>query len=372
MEPALADIIKHFQLKGRLVDTERIDSGHINDSYAVRLRRDSGASNRYLLQRINHHVFPSPEKVMENVEAITTHLRAKILAAGGDPARETMTLVPTTEGQTLCRTPHGEYWRAAIFIEGAQTYDLVESLEQVHSAAWAFGNFQNLLSDFPVTQLHETIPDFHHTPKRLQALIQAVECDVENRARSVRGEIEFAMYRAAETWILQGLLDDGRLPLRVTHNDTKFNNVLIDDATGEAICVIDLDTVMPGLSLYDFGDAVRFSANPAAEDERDLSRVTIDLEIFEALTKGYLDAARTFLTPLELEYLPFSARLMTLECGMRFLTDHLNGDIYFRIRRPDHNLDRCRAQFKLLRDMEGHFEEMVRIVETHRRGHPDP
>jgi hypothetical protein len=168
--------------------------------------------------------------------------------------------------------------------------------------------------------------------------------------------------------MLQGLLDAGRLPLRVTHNDTKFNNVLIDDETGEAICVIDLDTVMPGLSLYDFGDAVRFGANPAAEDERDLSRVTIDLEIFDCLAKGYLDAARAFLTPLEIEYLPFSARLMTLECGIRFLTDHLNGDIYFRIGRPNHNLDRCRAQFKLLRDMEARFDEMVRIVERHRKG----
>jgi Ser/Thr protein kinase RdoA (MazF antagonist) len=367
MQPAMADIIKLFQLEGDLVDAQHVDSGHINDSYAVRFRHDSGASRRYLLQRINHHVFASPEKLMENVEAITGHLRTKILAAGGDPQRETMTLIPTTEGRTLCQTPDGEYWRAAIFIEGAQTYDLAESLEQVYSAARAFGRFQDLVSDFPVHQLHETIPDFHHTPKRLRALIQAVERDVQNRARPVRGEIEFVMRRAAETSILQELVDAGRLPQRVTHNDTKLNNVLIDDETGDGICVIDLDTVMPGLSLYDFGDAVRFGANPAAEDEQDLSRVTIDLEIFDRFVAGYLDTARGFLTPLEIEYLPFSARLMTLECGMRFLTDHLNGDIYFRINRPNHNLDRCRAQFKMIRDMETCFEEMMRIVQTHQK-----
>lgn len=304
---------------------------------------------------------------MQNIEGITRHIRNKVVAAGGDPDREALTLVRTVDGGVLHRSPGGEYWRAALFVEGAQTYDSARSLQQVYSAGQAFGKFQRLVSDFPAEQLHETIPDFHHTPKRLRALIQAVECDVENRARSVQAEIEFAMHRTDETSVLQGLLDAGRLPLRVTHNDTKFNNVLIDDDTGVAICVIDLDTVMPGLSLYDFGDAVRFGANPAAEDERDLSRVTIDLEIFDCLTKGYLDAAGAFLTPLELEYLSFSARLMTLECGMRFLTDHLNGDIYFRIRRPNHNLDRCRAQFKLLRDMEARFDEMVRIVETHRK-----
>jgi Ser/Thr protein kinase RdoA (MazF antagonist) len=366
MQSPMADIIRRFQLEGDLMDIERIDSGHINDSYAVRLCQGSRASRRYLLQRINHRVFASPEKLMENIDAITTHLRTKILAAGGDPQRETVTLVPTTDGRTLCRTPQGEYWRAAIFIEGAQTYDLAESLEQVYSAGRAFGRFQDLASDFPIHQLHETIPDFHHTPMRLRALMRAVERDVKNRAQSVRGEIEFVMRREAETSILQDLVDTGRLPLRVTHNDTKLNNVLIDDETGEGICVIDLDTVMPGLSLYDFGDAVRFGANSAAEDERDLSCVTLDLEIFDQFAAGYLDATRDFLSPLEVEYLPFSAKLMTLECGIRFLTDHLNGDVYFRIHRRNHNLDRCRTQLRLLREMETRFDEMERIVETHR------
>ena len=365
MQPDFANIIKHFQLEGDLLSAERVDSGHINDSYAVKVYQKGGGNQRYLFQRINHHVFRSPEKLMENVEAITAHLQAKIVAADGDPQRETMTLIPTTTGGTLCHLPDGEYWRVAIFIEGARTYEIAESLEQVYSAARAFGRFQQLVSDFPADQLHETIPDFHHTPKRFQALVQAVERDAQNRARSVRREIEFVMRRAAETSTLQDLLEAGQLPQRVTHNDTKFNNVLIDDETGQGICVIDLDTVMPGLSLYDFGDSVRSGANPAAEDELDLDQVTIDLDIFDRFAAGYLDQARDFLTPLEIEYLPFSAKLMTLECGMRFLTDHLNGDVYFRIHRPNHNLDRCRTQFKMVRDMETHFEEMVRIVQTH-------
>jgi len=367
MQPDFGAIVKHFQLEGHFLRAERVDSGHINDSYAVWVRREGKARRRYLFQRINHHVFRAPEKLMENIEAITTHLQAKIMAAGGDPRRETMTLIPTTKGGNLCCLPGGEYWRAAIFIEGARTYEIAESLDHVYSAARAFGRFQQLVSDFPADQLHETIPDFHHTPKRFQALVQAVERDVMNRAHSVRDEIEFTMHRAAETLTLQDLLDAGRLPLRVTHNDTKFNNILIDDETGQGICVIDLDTVMPGLSLYDFGDSVRSGANPAAEDERDLSQVTIDLDIFDRFAAGYLDAAYDFLTPLEIEYLPFSARLMTLECGMRFLTDHLNGDVYFRTHRPNHNLDRCRTQFRMVRDMEAHFDEMVRIVQTHQQ-----
>jgi Ser/Thr protein kinase RdoA (MazF antagonist) len=362
MQPDLSNVVQQFQIEGQYLSTERVDSGHINDSYAVKFRQDDGECRRYLFQRINHQVFRSPEKLMENIEAITTHLRNKILTAGGDPRRETMTLIPTAGGRTLCQMPNGEYWRAAIFVERARTYDIAQSLDHVYSAAHAFGRFQQLVSDFSADRLHETIPDFHHTPKRFGALVQAIERDVENRAHAVGKEIEFVMRRADETSILQELLEAGRLPRRVTHNDTKFNNVLIDDETGQGICVIDLDTVMPGLSLYDFGDAVRSGANPAAEDERDLSQVTLDLEIFERFAAGYLEAAGGFLTPLEVEYLPFSAKLMTLECGMRFLTDHLNGDVYFRIHRPGHNLDRCRTQFKMIEDMEAQYGEMERIV----------
>jgi Ser/Thr protein kinase RdoA (MazF antagonist) len=358
-------IAKHFQFEGHFLQADSLPSGHINDSYAASFRVTGGGLRRYLLQRINHHVFLSPEKLMQNIEAVTTHLRAKILAAGGDPQRETLTLIPTLDGGSLHRTPAGDYWRAAIFIEGAQTYDVVESLDHVHSAGRAFGSFQRLLGDFPADQLHETIPDFHHTPKRFSAFVQAVERDIANRARTVRSEIEFVEKRASDTSILVDLLEQEQLPRRVTHNDTKFNNVLIDDQTGEGICVIDLDTVMPGLSLFDFGDAIRSGTNTAAEDERDLSKVTVDLEVFDRFTAGYLGAAGDFLTPLEIEYLPFSAWLMTLECGMRFLTDYLDGDRYFRIHRPGHNLDRCRTQFKLVGVIEAHLDYMVRTVERH-------
>jgi Ser/Thr protein kinase RdoA (MazF antagonist) len=366
MTPDWTTLVSHFCFEGNFVRAEPIPSGHINDSYAAWFRKPDGTLHRYLLQRINHHVFRSPEKLMANIAGITGHLRQKIVDSGGDPLRETITLIPSAHGNSFYQTLDGDYWRAAHFIEGAQTYDVVANLAHVYSAAKAFGNFQRLVSDFPVDQLHETIPDFHHTPKRFDAFVAAVERDACNRAVSVSAEIEFVERRAGETSTLVDLLEQGHLPRRVTHNDTKFNNVLIDDLTGEGICVIDLDTVMPGLSLYDFGDAVRSGANPAAEDERDLSKVTIDLGIFERFTAGYLDAARGFLTPLEIDHLPFSARLMTFECGMRFLTDHLNGDLYFRIHRPNHNLDRCRTQFKIVQDMEARFDQMVSIVESHR------
>ena len=366
MNPDFVEIASHFFFHGDLYKVEPLHSGHINDSYAAVFRTPGNEPHRYLLQRINHHVFHSPERLMQNIEGITEHVRNKVRAAGGDPDREALTLVRTVHGSVLHRTPGGEYWRAALFVEGAQTYESARSLDQVYSAAQAFGNFQTMVSDFPAEQLHETIPDFHHTPKRFEALVQAVQRDTRNRAHSVQAEIQFVEQRAAETTVLIDSLEAGTLPRRVTHNDTKFNNVMIDDETGLGICVIDLDTVMPGLSLYDFGDAVRSAANTAAEDERDLSLVTVDLDIFEHLTAGYLDAAGEFLTTAEIETLAFSARLMTFECGMRFLTDHLDGDRYFRIHRPDHNLDRCRTQFKMVRGFEAKRGAMERIVERHR------
>ena len=366
MKPDFAEIAKHFCFCGSLHRVEPLRSGHINDSYAAWFQGPGAEPHRYLLQRINHHVFRSPERLMQNIEQVSEHIRNKVLTSGGDPDREALTLVRTTDGGVLHRAPGNEYWRAALFVEGAQTYDKARDLDQVYHAARAFGQFQRMVIDFPAEQLHETIPNFHHTPKRFEAFIQAVQRDARNRVGSVQSEIEFVEQRATETSILVDGLEAGLLPQRVTHNDTKFNNVMIDDATGEGVCVIDLDTVMPGLSLYDFGDAVRSGANNAAEDERDLSLVTIDLEIFEHLVAGYLDAAGEFLTAAEIDHLPFSAKLMTLECGMRFLTDHLDGDRYFRIHRPGHNLDRCRTQFKLVRDLEANLEALEAIVERHR------
>ena len=286
----------------------------------------------------------------------------KIIKAGGDPLRETLNLIPTNEGGYLHRSEDGNYWRGYLFIDGARTYQTVENKEHFYKAGKAFGNFQRLLSDYPVENLHETIPNFHNTKMRFDAFVDAVEKDVMNRAKDVKEEIEFALKRADDTPILVDLLEKGELPLRVTHNDTKFNNVMIDDKTGEGICVIDLDTVMPGLSLYDFGDSIRFGANPAAEDERDLSKVWMDLGLYEQFTRGYLETAGDSLTRTELEYMPFSAKLMTYECGIRFLTDHLNGDTYFRILRPGHNLDRTRTQFKLVADMEVKLDQMARII----------
>lgn len=358
----IGEIAKNFQFVGEFQKAEPIDSGHINDTYTVYLKEDDCRDCRYILQRINHNVFKEPEKLMENISGITQHMKEKIARAGGNPLRETLNLTPTIEGKYLYRTEEGDYWRGYLFIDGARSYQVVENPEHFYKAGKAFGNFQSLLSDYPAEKLHETIPNFHHTRMRFDALVEAVEKDVMNRAKDVREEIDFAFKRADDTPILVDLLEKYELPLRVTHNDTKFNNVLIDDKTGEGICVVDLDTVMPGLSLYDFGDAIRFGASTADEDEQDISKVWMDLNLYECFTRGFLETAGNSLTKTELEYLPFSAKLMTYECGIRFLTDHLNGDTYFKIHRPGHNLDRARTQFKLVADMETKLDEMSKVL----------
>jgi len=365
MKPDLSTVVKHFQFQGRFLGAEPYGSGHINDTYAARFEVE-GSVRRYILQRINHNVFKNPVELMQNIQAVTAHLGKKIVASGGDPERETLTLMPTTDGETFYRTSAGDYWRAYIFIEGAQTYEVAEKLDHMYNAAWAFGNFAQLLGDFPADQLYETIPNFHHTAKRYQAFVEAVERDVENRASAVRAEIEFVEKRAEETSRLIDLLEQGKLPERVTHNDTKLNNVMIDNETGTGICVIDLDTVMPGLVLYDFGDLVRSGTNTALEDERDLAKVSVDLDRFDRIAHGFLDAARSFLTPTEVDYLAFAGKLITFENGMRFLTDHLCGDVYFKIHRENHNLDRCRTQFQMVADMEDKRDQMASIVDKYR------
>lgn len=362
MKASFPEVVGSFEFDGQFVDAEPYGIGHIHDTYLAFFRAKNGSRRRYILQRINHHVFLHPELLMENIQAVTEYLREKIVASGGDPRRETLNLVPTVDGDTFRRVNNGDYWRAYLFVDGAQTYETAHSLEHVYSAAKAFGTFQRLLEDFPADRLHETIPGFHDTRKRYAAFLEAVERDVADRARLVQPEIAFVSQREAEASVLVDLVEQGQLPERVTHNDTKFNNVMIDDETGEGICVIDLDTVMPGLSLYDFGDSIRSGANPAAEDERDLSRVYVDLEIFDRFVCGYLGAVRDSLTSLELDYLPLSAKMMTFECGMRFLTDFLSGDTYFKVHRDSHNLDRARAQFKLVQDMEDKMGRMTEIV----------
>lgn len=366
MQNGLADVVRQFDFDGKFVQAQPHKFGHIHDTYFILFDLPDGGMRRYVLQRINHYVFKNPEQVMENITRITGHLRRKIVEHGGDPRRQALNLVPTRAGEPYQRSADGCYWRAYHFIDGAQTYHSAAKPGHITNAGRAFGRFQQLLSDFPIQQLHETIPDFHHTPKRYRAFDAAVGQDVAQRVAGVQAEIEWVRQRRREASVIIDLLAQGALPKRVTHNDTKFNNVMIDDATDEGICIIDLDTVMPGSSLYDFGDFVRFGANTGAEDEQDLSKVGIDLEVFARQTRGYLDAARQFLTAAELDHLAFSARLLTLECGLRFLTDYLNGDRYFKIEREGHNLDRARSQFKLVEDMERKFEEMAAIVERYR------
>jgi hypothetical protein len=359
--PDLEGICDAFAVEGRWLSTCPIPSGHINDTYCSKFE-DGGRTVQYVNQRINHLVFREPEKLMENIERVTRFAREKILAAGGDPDRETLTIVPTRDGRTFLRTPEGGYWRMFRFIGGARTYDRVEDLRHVYSASKAFGNFQKMLAELPGGRLHETIPNFHHTRKRYEAFVDAVDHDPVNRAAGVRPEIDFVVARERDAGVVVDGLASGRIPERVTHNDTKLNNVMIDDRTGEGVCVIDLDTVMPGSVLYDFGDSVRLGAATAAEDERDLGKVGFDLGMFDRLAAGYLDAARDFLVPGETDRLAFSAKLLTLECGIRFLTDHLKGDVYFKVHRQGHNLDRARTQFKMVAEMEQRTSDMDAVI----------
>lgn len=350
-----------FAIDGQFLSAEPYGNGHINETYAARFQTPDG-QRRFIHQLINESIFRDVAGLMSNIERITRHLAAKIEAAGGDPRRGALTLVPTREGASFARDADGGAWRTYLFIEDARTYEVVENLDHVENAARAFGDFQKALADLPGGRLTETIPDFHHTPKRFEAFKTALKEDKTDRAADVKEEIDFVLAREADCARLVDMLAAGELPERATHNDTKFNNVMLDPVTGEAVCVIDLDTAMPGLSAYDFGDSIRIGASTAAEDERDLSKVSMSLDMFERLTRGYLSSAREFLAPKEVEVLAFSARLLTFECGSRFLADHLAGDVYFRIHRAGHNLDRARTQFKMVADMEAKTDAMEGIV----------
>lgn len=351
-----------FLVNGNFKSAKPSGCGHINDTYEIMIKTPEGIEKRYILQRINHNVFKDPEKLMQNVENITKYLRKTITELGGDPERETLNLIPADNGKYYIKDENGNYWRVYKFIENAKTYETVEKPEHFYNSGKAFGKFQRLLSDFPAETLHETIPDFHNTKKRFEAFVDVLNQDRFNRASNVKPEIDFVLSREKEASLLVDMQEQGVLPLRVTHNDTKFNNVMIDDLTGQAICILDLDTVMPGLSLYDFGDSIRFGANPAAEDEKDLSKVWMELSLYKEFAKGYLEEASSSLTPAEIDNLAMSAKIITLECGMRFLTDYLNGDSYFKTGYPGQNIDRCRTQFKLVSDMDGKMENMKKII----------
>ena len=357
----LNEVLAAFDFPATLLGAVRYGQGHINDTFCVLCQPQEGDCIRFILQGLSKAAFPRQDELMENFIGITSHLRKKIIANGGDPLRETLSLVQTKDGKDYYTDATGKAWRLTPFIENTDCYQSATP-ELFEASARAFGRFQYLLSDYPAETLHEAIVNFHNTEDRFAKFEAALAADKMGRAREVEAEVKFAIDRKADCSVALQALRDGKLPLRVTHNDTKLNNILIDRETKEGICVIDLDTTMPGLSINDFGDSIRFGANHSKEDEKDLSKVNFDIELYEAYTRGFLEGAQGGLTAAELEYLPWGAKLMTLECGIRFLTDYLDGDNYFRIHYPEQNLDRTRTQFKLVADMEQQWEAMAAVV----------
>jgi len=362
MKHDIEAMCRQFRIEGEFVSGAPYGSGHINDTYAVMFNRN-GDSIRYILQRINHDIFKNPAMLMENLERVIQHVRRKLEDEGADDIeRRVLTLIRTVSDKSFYVDGEGNHWRIYNFIEGAKTYDELETTSQAYEAAKAFGLFQKLLVDLPGDPLIETIPGFHDTRSRFEALRKAIDEDVCGRAAEVKADIDFAFERESIVDRVLDMLKDGTIPLVTTHSDTKLNNVMLDDKTGEGICVIDLDTVMPGSCLYDFGDMVRTAARPCAEDETDLTKVVARLEMFEAITKGYLAAAGDSLNQAEKDHLAFSAQLITFEIGLRFLTDYLQGDVYFKTHRDGHNIDRARVQFKMVQSFEEQMDSLNEIV----------
>ncbi len=347
-----------FVPEGSISDPRPFGGGHINDTFL--LEHENGM--QFVLQRINKNVFPDPAAVMDNIQRVTHHLRKRIRAAGGDPERETLRMLRSADGLLYTVDRNGDYWRSYVFVGGSMSYDQVESAEIFCESGHAFGRFMSMLDDFDASTLHETIARFHDTPNRFRDFRTAVEKDAAGRAEGVRDLIDCAFAHEDFANTLMDQLHSGELPLRVTHNDTKLNNVLIDSATGHAVCVIDLDTVMPGLCAFDFGDAIRFGASTAAEDEKDLSRVHFSMPLYRAYAEGYLSEVRDALSAKEVDSLAYGAKMMTLEQAIRFLGDYLNGDVYFKTAYPEHNLVRARTQFQLLSEMDEHWDEMLCCV----------
>ena len=361
MDEKLAKVISGFNSFGELLEAKPFGNGHINDTILLRYDGSENGPEKVILQKINKNVFHKPDEVMKNTVGITSFLRDKIIAAGGDPERETINVIPARDGKPYVIDDNGDYWREVKFISDATSYDAVEKIEDFYASAVAFGNFQRQLSDYPADELFETIPGFHDTRARFQRFKQVVADDVAGRAAGVQEEIAFILDREDLANFSMESLDAGKLPLRVTHNDTKLNNIMIDNATGKAICVIDLDTTMPGLVMNDFGDAIRFGASTAAEDEKDLSKVTCDLDYYDIYTKGFLEGCGDSLTPYEKETLPLGAKGITYEQAIRFLTDYLEGDTYYKTDYPEHNLVRARTQIKLVQDMEDKWDAIQAI-----------
>ena len=355
------EVLSAYEFPATLMGAVRYGQGHINDTFCVICQPQEGDAIRFILQGLSSAAFPHPEELMENFIGITSYLREKVIAQGGDPMRETLSLVNTRDGKPFYTDSNGKVWRLTPFIENTDCFQSATP-ELFEASARAFGRFQFMLQGYPAETLHETIVNFHNTEDRYAKFIAALEADKMGRAKDIQAEIEFVTSRKADCSVALQALRDGILPLRVTHNDTKLNNILIDRDSHEGICVIDLDTTMPGLAINDFGDSIRFGANHSKEDEKDLSKVNFDIELYEVYTRGFIQGANGGLTENELKYLPWGARLMTLECGIRFLTDYLDGDHYFRIHYPEQNLDRCRTQFKLVRDMEEQWDAMAAVI----------
>lgn len=363
-EDQLQEISKEFQIYGQILHAEPCKIGHINETYTATYAQ-GGVEVRYIHQKINKHVFLAPDQVMENLMRVTTHIRHRLeQEAAADITRRVLIVVPTRDGRSYFVNSDGDFWRTFVFVEGVQSFESVESEQQAFEAGVAFGSFQSYLSDLPGERLHETIPHFHNTSDRYKALLEAIERDHVNRAGNVKKEIEFCQRQAPIVDVILKGLASGEIPERVTHNDTKFNNVMMDRKTGKSMCVVDLDTVMPGSVLYDFGDMIRTTTSPTLEDERDLKRVKMHMPSFQALARGYLTTASSFLAPAEKNLLAFSGKLIAFTIGLRFLTDYLDGDHYFRVHRPGHNLDRARTQFKLVESIHKQEETMQKFVDS--------
>lgn len=355
-------IADYFGITGVIAHTEEIHSGNINRTFLVAVQ-NADTQREYVFQRINTFVFKKPEEVMHNILKVTEHIKKKLLEAHGSYERRVLSFLVGDDGKPYYYTGGNKhFWRVYEYVNHAVAYDQVKKPELFYEAGRSFGEFQGWLSDFPAQTLSEIIPNFHNTPVRFENFRKSVEKDAVGRRAEVEDEIRFLLEREAECGILTEKLASGEIPYRVTHNDTKINNILFDNQTDKAICVIDLDTVMPGTALYDFGDAVRYGASTALEDERDLSKVSLDLALYEQFTKGFLESMGDSMTAAEIALLPQGVKIMTLELASRFLADYLDGDIYFKTRTDDHNLVRARTQIQLVRDIEAKWDEMLAIA----------
>ena len=360
---SLEDAVYAFGFGNQCSYVKPFGEGHINETYAVYMPdHDGNDVPLYVLQRININVFKNPDQVMDNIFGVTEYLRNIIRRDGGDLDRESLSYIKTKSGDSYFEDEKGQPWRCLHYVPNSVCYQQVEKPEQFYQSALSFGHFLKQLGDYPAESLYETIPQFHDTRKRFRDFEDAQRKDVKNRARLCRQEIDFVLSRKDDCGVLMNQLEEGKLPLRVTHNDTKLNNILFDKDTDKGLCIIDLDTIMPGLAANDFGDSIRFGASTAEEDERDLDKVHFDIFLYDIYVKGYLEMAKDVLTPEEIKSLPWGARLMTLECGMRFLADFLQGDVYFKTAYPEHNLVRARTQFRLVKEMEEQFSEMNEIL----------